>query len=88
MDPYLYARYESSLARMITSMDLEDIDVLFEQLTKELSPFYYQEELVAQSRFDERETNFRIWQENMEDKRSFLKKRLAAMKDKLKEVET
>ena len=88
MDPYLYARYESSLARMITSMDLEDIDVLFEQLTKELSPFYYQEELVDQSRFDERETNFRIWQENMEDKRSFLKKRLAAMKDKLKEVET
>ena len=43
---------------------------------------------MAQSRFDERETNFRIWQENMEDKRSFLKKRLAAMKDKLKEVET
>ena len=87
MDPYLYASYERTLAGMIEEMDPEDIDALFEQVKAELLPFYYNEEVVAQSRFDQLETSFRIWEENMEEKKAFIKDRLAAMKEQLKELQ-
>ena len=86
MDPYLYDRYESTIAGMIEKMDLGDIDALFEQVKGELLPFYYNEEIVAQSQFDQHETSFKIWNDNMEDKKAFVKDRLAAMKEQLKEV--
>ena len=86
MDPYLYDRYESTIAGMIEKMDLGDIDALFEQIKGELLPFYNNEEIVAQSRFDQHETSFKIWNDNMEDKKAFVKDRLAAMKEQLKEV--
>jgi spore coat protein H len=87
MDPYLYDRYESTIAGMIEKMDLEDIDALFEQVKGELLPFYSKEEVVAQSQFDQHETSFRIWEDNMEDKRALLKERLTAMKEQLKEIQ-
>ena len=71
---------------MIEKMDLGDIDALFEQVKGELLPFYYKEEIVAQSQFDQKETSFKIWEENMEDKKAFVKDRLATMKEQLKEV--
>ena len=86
MDPYLYDRYESTIAGMIEKMDLGDIDALFEQVKNELLPFYYNEEIVAQSQFDQHETSFKIWEANLEDKKAFVKDRLAAMKEQLKEV--
>jgi spore coat protein H len=87
MDPYLYTRYETTLADMIGNMAVEDIDVLFAQLRDELIPFYYMEEVVAQSRFDKDESSFQLWEDNMRDKRSFLKQRLAAMKEELKDLQ-
>jgi len=87
MDPYLYARYESTLEEMIEEMDPEDIDVLFDQLRRELIPFYYKELVVLQSRFDASETSFNLWEENMVEKKTFIKERLAAMKEQLKEVQ-
>jgi len=42
---------------------------------------------VAQSQFDQNETSFTIWEANMEDKKAFVKDRLAAMKKQIKEVE-
>jgi len=87
MDPYLYERYESTIAGMIEKMDLEDIDALFEQVKDELLPFYYKEDVVAQSQFDKDETSFRIWEENMKEKKAFIKDRLADMKQELKEQE-
>ena len=87
MDPYLYDQYESTIAGMIEEMDLGDIDALFEQVKGELLPFYYNEEIVVQSQFDQHETSFKIWNNNMEDKKAFVKDRLAAMKEQLKEVE-
>lgn len=86
IDPYLYDRYESTLAKMIQKMDLEDFDVLFDQLRSELTPYYSNEKIINQSQFDERQSSFIIWEENMEDKKTFLKERLAAMKEQLKEV--
>ena len=83
MDLYLYDRYESTLKAMITNIVPEDIDVLFDQIRNELLPFYYLEEVVAQSRFDRDETSFQQWEENMKDKRTFIKERLLFMKEQL-----
>ncbi len=84
MDPYLYTKYESSLKAMIKKMDQEDIDVLFDQVENELTPYYEREEVVAQSSFDERECTYDTWEENMLGKRTLIKERLAAMQEQLK----
>jgi hypothetical protein len=87
MDPYLYDRYEQTLAAMLDQMDTEDIDAIFEQVRQELLPFYYIDEVVAQSRYDQDECNFKIWEDNMQEKKAFLKDRLSSMKNELKEVQ-
>lgn len=87
MDPYLYERYETCLAAMIEKMAPEDLDALFEQVKYELLPFYYKEGIVKQSKFDQDETNYNLWLDNMEEKKAFLKKRLTAMKEHVKEIQ-
>ncbi|MCK4989463.1 MAG: CotH kinase family protein, partial [Bacteroidales bacterium] len=68
MDPYLYGRYESSLAAMLEKMSTLDIDQIFEQVKNELTPFYYNKEVIFQSQFDQHETSFKLWEENMAEK--------------------
>lgn len=87
MDPYLYERYHSCLGSMTEQLDGSDLDALFEQLRQELLPYYNRKELVEQSRFDQDETSFRLWEENMEEKLNFLKIRLAAMKEQAKKTQ-
>jgi spore coat protein H len=83
MDPYLYARYESTLAEMVKKMRTEDFDALFEQVRMELTPFYNNHEIVEQSKFDKNETTVKLWEENMLDKSALLKQRLSDMKQQL-----
>lgn len=86
-DTFLYARYESTLAEMIEGIGPEDIDELFNQLQNELTPFYSNSEVVEQSRFDANETTYGLWEENMADKKSFLKGRLGEMKEQLNQIQ-
>jgi spore coat protein H len=87
MDPYLYDRYQSTLRAMLEKMDLEDIDALFEQVRLELLPYYQMEDVLQQSKFDQTETSYSLWEQNMEEKRNFLKNRLLSMKSQLIEFE-
>lgn len=87
MDPFLYARYESTVAGMLEQIQAEDIDALFEKVRAELLPYYVQEDLVWQSRFDQKESTYQFWEENMAEKKAFIKERLSGMKEKLKEVQ-
>jgi uncharacterized protein (DUF2164 family) len=87
MDPYLYGRYESSVAAMLEIMSTLDIDQIFEQVKNELTPFYYNKEVIFQSQFDEHETSFKLWEENMAEKKAMLKERLSAMKEQLKDIQ-
>ena len=84
-DPYLYEKYENTLSEMVERMNMLDFDILFQQIREELSPFYYNKEVVLQSRFDKTETNFKLWEENLSEKKAFLKERLAEMKEQLNE---
>jgi len=86
-DPYLYERYENTLKEMVEMMHKEDFDILFQQVRDELLPFYYHKELISQSRFDKTETNFKLWEENLTEKKAFLKARLAELQEQLREVQ-
>jgi len=86
-DPYCYARYESTIAGMIMQMSAQDIDAVFDQLQNELTPYYYREEIISQSRYDQKETSRGLWEQNMQDKKELLHERLNAMKDQLKDVQ-
>ena len=87
MDPYLYGHYVQALEKLLEHLAPGDIDAVFEQVRQELLPFYYIEEVVAQSRYDQDECNFKSWEENMKDKKAFLKNRLSTMKENLKKVQ-
>ena len=86
MDPYLYGRYESSVTAMLEKISTGDIDQIFEQVKNELTPFYYNKEVIFQSQFDKNETSFKLWEENMAEKKAMLKERLSAMKEQLKVI--
>jgi spore coat protein H len=87
MDPFLYARFESTLTEMINRINPEDIDDLFAQVKGELTPFYNNSEVVAQSKFDKDETSYRLWEKNMTEKKALLKQRLGDMKEQLKHIQ-
>ena len=86
-DTFLYARYESTLAHMIEGINPEDIDALFDLVKIELTPFYNNADVISQSRYDQDETTYSLWEENMADKRSFLKGRLGEMKQQLNQIQ-
>jgi hypothetical protein len=87
MDPYLYDRYQECLAAMLQDLDAEDLDMLFELVRFELLPYYYRPEIISQSGFDQQETNYKLWEQNMEDKKNLLKNRLKTMKEELNDIQ-
>jgi len=54
---------------------------------KELTPFYNNAEIIRQSMYDQDETTYRLWEQNMADKRSFLKRHLDEMKQQLNQIQ-
>jgi len=87
MDPYLYERYQECLAALIQDLDPGDLDALFEQVRLELLPYYYRPEIISQSGFDQQETSYKLWEQNMEDKKNMLKNRLETMKEELQNIQ-
>ena len=83
-DSLLYARYEEVLTGMIGDLSAGDIDELFRQIERELTPFYNDAELIEQSHYDRYPCNRGEWEQNMIDKQAFLTERLEWMKSELK----
>ncbi|RLD87522.1 MAG: hypothetical protein DRJ29_18040, partial [Bacteroidetes bacterium] len=59
----------------------------FEQVKNELTPFYNNKEVIYQSQFDQNETSFKRWEENMAEKKTMIIERLEAMKEQLKDIQ-
>ena len=87
MDSLLYARYESTLTNMIRSMDGDVFETLFDQVEKELTPFYNDNDLILQSQYDLKPTSLELWQNNIQEKQALLENRLELMKVQL-EIQT
>lgn len=83
MDPFLYAKYEEELAGLIQDLEKQDFDLLFQNLKRELTPFYQNEKIVAQSQFDRDPTSMSKWEDNMREKKALMEARLTHMKTKL-----
>lgn len=83
MDSLLYAHYESTLANWSKGLHASEIEELFDQVEKELAPFYHDEDVILQSQYDQNPTSLKLWQINMEEKQEILKDRLELMKSKL-----
>jgi spore coat protein H len=82
-DPYLYERYEEALSNLFSVLKPTIFDVVFSQLESELTPFYLNEEVVAQSKFDRDASSYTLWKDNMQDKQKLLENRYAEMKARL-----
>ncbi len=82
-DPFLYKQYTLALAGMLQELLASDIETLFGQIEKELDPFYEQEPIILQSEYDRRPTSRELWQQNMQERLSFVLTRLEAMNNQL-----
>jgi spore coat protein H len=82
-DPFLYKQYTLALAGLLRELLPSDIETLFTQIEEELEPFYEQEPIILQSKYDRRPTSRELWQQNMQERLSFVLTRLEAMNDQL-----
>jgi len=82
-DSFMYARYEEEIASFLAELKPQIFEDLFSQLKVELSPFYNDKEVVAQSEFDRDPSSRSLWETNMVEKQIFLEDRFNTMKNQL-----
>lgn len=86
-DSFLYAKYEEDLRVLVKDLEKVGFEALFTNLRNELGPYYQDEKIVAQSKYDRESTTREKWEDNMREKQNMLEERLRDMKNKLKVTE-
>ncbi len=71
-DDYLYSKYLNELQYVLSVIDEHTIKSAFSQVKSELDEFYKNDEIIAQSVYDEQETNNSLYESNFEQKQSYL----------------
>jgi hypothetical protein len=74
-DKTLYTQYLKTLREVIIKIDLARLDKIFDYTFDHISPFYSEDEIIAQSKYDEKETNYDLFINNLSEKRQMLKDR-------------
>lgn len=74
-DNFLYQQYLSVLRQVINKIDPATIDMIFDHTIEHIGPFYSNDSIIAQSRYDEDETNYNLFVNNLAEKRQMLKDR-------------
>ena len=74
-DDFLYQQYLKTLRVVIEKIDQVAIDNIFDYTYEHISPFYANDSIVAQSRYDVDETDYELFIANLADKRQMLKER-------------
>jgi hypothetical protein len=74
-DSVLYQQYMITLRTVIEKIDLATIDKIFDYTYEHIGPFYSNESIVEQSKFDVNETNNDLFVTNLAEKRQMLKDR-------------
>jgi hypothetical protein len=74
-DSFLYQKYLKSLKSVIDKIDLATIDKVFDNTYEKISPFYENDSIIAQSKYDVDRTNYDLFISNLADKRQMLKDR-------------
>jgi hypothetical protein len=74
-DSFLYQEYLKSLRTVIEKIDLAAIDIIFDYTYDHIGPFYSNDSIIAQSRYDIDETSYDLFLTNLEEKRQMMKDR-------------
>ncbi len=82
-DPFMYAKYEEEITNLFVGLDAQIFEDLFSQLKGELTPFYNNKEVVAQSQFDRDPSSHNLWETNMMEKQILLEERFNNMLNQL-----
>lgn len=82
-DSLLYLAYEGVFTALINELNSSIFEDLFYTIKQELTPYYADPEIVAQSRFDADSTNLELWRANLEHKQMLLEERLVQIKNQL-----
>jgi hypothetical protein len=74
-DDFLYQQYLNKLRNVVEIIDDAAIDRVFEYTYDHISPFYENDSIIAQSRYDVDQTNNDLFVSNIAEKRQMLKDR-------------
>ena len=74
-DSVLYKEYLKTLRNTIENIDLVTIDKIFDYTFEQISPFYSNAAIIAQSKYDVDGTNYNLFVTNLAEKRQMLKDR-------------
>lgn len=74
-DSFLYQQYLTTLRSVIEKIDLTAIDKIFDYTYEHIDPFYANDSIIAQSRYDVDKTSHDLFITNLTGKRQMLKDR-------------
>ena len=74
-DSFLYQEYLKTLRTVIEKIDIAAIDKVFDYTFDHIGPFYLNDSIIAQSRYDVDETSYDLFLTNLEEKRQMIKDR-------------
>ena len=74
-DSFIYQQYLKTLRTVIEKIDAAAIDKVFDYTYDHISPFYSNDSIVKQSRYDVDETDYDLFVTNISEKRQMLKDR-------------
>jgi len=75
IDNFLYQQYLEILRSVIDKISLTVIDEIFDYTFQHIGPFYSNDSIIAQSRYDVDETSYDLFMSNLAAKRQMLKER-------------
>jgi hypothetical protein len=82
-DNFLYQEYLKTLSSVIEKIDPAAIDRVFDYTNEHIGPFYDNDSIIEQSKYDVDETNFSLFVSNLAEKRQMLKDRRAWILEEL-----
>jgi hypothetical protein len=74
-DSLIYQEYLKTLRTVLEKIDLTAIDMVFDYTYDHIGPFYSNDSIVKQSRYDVDETDYDLFVTNLSEKRQMLKER-------------
>ena len=75
LDDFLYQQYLKTLRTVMEKISPAEIDKIFDNTFDQISPFYDNDSIIAQSKYDVKETNSSLFVSNLAAKRQMLKER-------------
>jgi hypothetical protein len=82
-DSFLYQEYLKTLRSVIEKIDPAAIDRVFDYTNEHIGPFYDNDSIIEQSKYDVDETNYGLFVSNLAEKRQMLKDRRAWILEEL-----